>query len=242
MIPFLAIYSTFLQRAYDQIIHDVALQNLPVIFCIDRAGLVGEDGATHHGVFDLAFLRLIPNIIIFAPMNEAELRNIMYTAQLGLKHPIAIRYPRGRGENVDWKNPFQKIEIGKGKQVNKGEKLAILSIGTIGENVKDVVKKFPKREVAHFNMRFVKPLDNSLLHKIFLRFNKIITIEDSTITGGFGSAILEFANEHNYKNTTLRRLGVPDNFVEHGTIDELLVQVGLDKKSIEKNIIDLLNS
>ena len=242
MIPFCAIYSTFLQRAYDQIIHDVALQNLPVIFCIDRAGLVGEDGPTHHGVFDLAYLRLIPNMIIFAPINEIALRNIMYTAQLGLKHPIAIRYPRGRGTILDWKKPFQKIEIGKGEQINKGDKLAVLSLGTIGESVKRVTNSFPKNTIAHYNIRFVKPLDGKLLHKIFLKFDKIITVEEGVITGGFGSAILEFANKNEYKNRTIKRLGVPDNFIEHGAVDELFKQVGLDEKSIYKSIKTLLNS
>lgn len=242
MIPFCAIYSTFLQRAYDQVIHDVALQNLPVIFCIDRAGLVGEDGATHHGVFDLAFLRLIPNMIIFAPMNEIELRNIMYTAQLGLKHPIAIRYPRGRGKVLNWKSPFQEIEIGKGQQLTSGEKLAILSVGTIGENVKGVVKKFPKGEIAHYNMCFVKPLDEILLNKIFSNFDKILTIEEGVLSGGFGSAILEFANNNGYKNVTVKRLGVPDNFIEHGTVDDLFNLVGLDHKSIQNNIITLLEN
>jgi len=242
MIPFCAIYSTFLQRAYDQIIHDVALQNLPVIFCVDRAGLVGEDGATHHGVFDLAFLRLIPNMIVFAPLNEADLRNMMYTAQLGLKHPIAIRYPRGRGKQIDWKQPFQEIEIGKGKRITKGNKLAILSIGTIGENVKNIVKNFSKGEIAHYNMRFVKPLDDNLLHEICLKFDKIITIEDGVITGGFGTSIMEFINVNNYTNIALKRLGIPDKFIAHGSIDELFNQVGLDDKAIKKSIITLLNS
>lgn len=242
MIPFLAIYSTFLQRGYDQVIHDVALQNLPVIFCIDRAGLVGEDGATHHGVFDLSFLRLIPNMIIFAPINEIELRNIMYTAQLGLNNPIAIRYPRGRGNIIDWKKSFQKIEIGKGKRITEGNELTILSIGTIGEKVINVVKKFTKGEISHHNMRFVKPLDEELLHQIFKKFDKIITIEEGVLTGGFGSAILEFANTNNYKKVTVKRLGIPDNFVEHGSMDDLFLQVGLDEKAIQKSIIDLLES
>lgn len=242
MIPFCAIYSTFLQRAYDQIIHDVALQNLPVVFCIDRAGLVGEDGATHHGVFDLAYLRLIPNMIIFAPMNAIELRNIMYTAQLGLKHPIAIRYPRGRGEIMDWKGNFQEIEIGKGEVLSSGKKLAILSVGTIGVSIKKIINSFPKNTIAHYNMRFIKPLDNDLLHKIFIKFDKIITIEDAVITGGFGSAILEFANENNFKNNYIKRIGIPDNFVEHGSIHDLFKQVGLDEISLQKSIRSLLNS
>ncbi len=242
MIPFCAIYSTFLQRAYDQIIHDVALQNLPVIFCIDRAGLVGEDGPTHHGVFDLAYLRLVPNMIIFAPLNELELRNIMYTAQLGLKNPIAIRYPRGRGFITDWKQKFESIEIGKGELITEGNKIAILSVGTIGESIKNVVKAFSKNEIAHYNMRFVKPLDEDLLHQIYQKFDKIITVEDGTILGGFGSAIIEFANMNNYNNVILKRLGIPDKFITQGTIQELYQQVGLDEKSIRKSIKTLLNN
>jgi len=240
MVPFCVIYSTFLQRAYDQVIHDVALQNLPVIFCIDRAGLVGEDGPTHHGVFDIAFLRLIPNMIIFAPMNEVELRNIMYTAQLGLNNPIAIRYPRGRGKLTDWQQPFQKIKIGKGKLINQGDKLAILSIGTIGENVKNVVNKFAEEEIAHYNMRFIKPLDKDLLHGIFKKFNKIITIEDGTLIGGFGSAITEFCSKNNYKKKIIKNIGIPDKFVTQGSLEELFKKVGLDEKSIKVTIEKLL--
>ncbi len=240
MVPFCVIYSTFLQRAYDQIIHDVALQNLPVIFCIDRAGLVGEDGPTHHGVFDLAFLRLIPNMIIFAPMNEIELRNMMYTAQLGLKNSIAIRYPRGRGFMLDWKQKFELVEIGKGELITEGNKIAILSVGPIGESIKNVVKTFSKNEIAHYNMRFVKPLDENLLHQIFKKFDKIITVEDGTILGGFGSAIIEFANINSYNNVILKRLGIPDKFITQGTIQELYQQVGLDEKSIRKSIKSLL--
>lgn len=239
-IPFCNIYSTFLQRAYDQIIHDVALQNLPVIFCLDRAGIVGEDGATHHGVFDISYLRLIPNIIIFAPMNESELRNIMYTAQLGLKHPIAIRYPRGSGTTVDWKTPFSKIEIGKGVQLSEGKKIAILTIGTIGNSIKEIQKELPKNTVSHYNMRFVKPLDEPLLHTIFNNFDKIITIEDGVIIGGFGSAILEFCSDNQYKNKTIKRLGVSDNFVEHGNTQELYKIIGLDKNTILSEIKKLL--
>ena len=240
MVPVCAIYSTFLQRAYDQIIHDVAIQDLPVIFCIDRAGLVGEDGATHHGVFDLAFLRLIPNMIIFAPMNEIELRNIMYTAQLGLKHPIAIRYPRGRGNNLNWKQNFTKIRIGKGQEVAKGKKIAVLSIGTIGESVKNVIKTFDKDEIAHYNMRFVKPLDEDLLQKIFAKFENILTIEDGVLSGGFGSAILEFAQKEGFKNKNIKRIGIHDNFIEQGSVEELHHLVGLDEISIRKSIESLL--
>ncbi|WP_372935151.1 1-deoxy-D-xylulose-5-phosphate synthase [Seonamhaeicola sp.] len=229
LTPFCNIYSTFLQRAYDQVIHDVALQNLPVIFCLDRAGLVGEDGATHHGVFDLAYLRCIPNLIIFAPRNEIELRNIMYTAQLKLKQPIAIRYPRGRGVTINWKQPFEKIEIGKGIQLKNGYNLAILSIGTIAKNITEAITDL---NVSHYDMRFLKPLDETLLHEIFKTYKTIITVEDGTVKGGFGSAILEFASENNYKNI-IKTLGVPDNFVEHGTVNELQNLLGLDAASLK---------
>ena len=239
LIPFCTIYSTFLQRAYDQIIHDVALQNLPVIFCIDRAGIVGEDGATHHGVFDIAYLRCIPNIVIFAPLNEIELRNIMYTAQLGINFPLAIRYPRGRGTIIDWKQPMHKIEIGKGKCISEGNDIAILSIGTIGNTIMEVQKELPLHKIAHYNMRFVKPLDSVLLHIIFQKFNTIITIEDGTIIGGFGSAILEFSQQHNYINKTIKQLGIPDNFVEHGKVDELFDNLHLSKEKIKEFLLKL---
>ena len=235
MIPFCTIYSTFLQRAYDQVIHDVAIQKLPVIFCLDRAGLVGEDGATHHGVFDLSYLRCIPNMIIFAPLNEVELRNMMYTAQLGLDNPIAIRYPRGKGTTTDWKKPVSPLEIGKGQLLKKGTKIAILSIGTIGNSVIEAYEDLSNNEtIAHYDMRFVKPLDSDLLHTIFQKFDKIITIEDGTIIGGFGSAVLEFAQENKYNNKNVKRLGVPDNFIEHGTTDELFELIALDPISIKK--------
>ncbi len=235
MIPFCNIYSTFLQRAYDQLIHDVALQKLPVIFCLDRAGLVGEDGATHHGVFDIPYLRCIPNMIVFAPLNEVELRNIMYTAQLGLEYPIAIRYPRGRGQTFDWKKPFEKLKIGKGEIIKEGSKVAILSIGAIGNAVIEAYKNLSdKDKIAHYNMRFVKPLDKKLLHTIFQKFDKILTVEDGTIVGGFGSAILEFTQENNYHNKSVKRIGIPDTFVEHGTTDELFKLIALDPISIKK--------
>ncbi|NMH89178.1 1-deoxy-D-xylulose-5-phosphate synthase [Flavivirga algicola] len=232
LIPFCNIYSTFLQRAYDQVIHDVALQKLPVIFCLDRAGLVGQDGATHHGVYDLSYLRCIPNLIIFAPRNEIELRNIMYTVQLGLKHPIAIRYPRGRGVTIDWKQPFSKIEMGTGIQLKKGNRLAVLSIGAIAKNVAKAIKNCQTpQSIAHYDMRFVKPLDESLLHAIFKPHETIITVEDNAVKGGFGSAILEFASENNYKNT-IHVLGVPDHFLEHGSVNTLHQSIGLDADSL----------
>ncbi|MCL6296217.1 1-deoxy-D-xylulose-5-phosphate synthase [Jejuia spongiicola] len=232
LIPFCNIYSTFLQRAYDQIIHDVALQKLPVIFCLDRAGLVGEDGATHHGAFDLAYLRCIPNLVVFAPRNEVELRNIMYTAQLGLEQPIAIRYPRGRGVTIDWKQPFNKIKIGQGILLKEGSRIAVLSIGSIARNVTKAIEGLSNtKEIAHYDMRFVKPLDESILHTVFKTYETIITIEDGTIKGGFGSAILEFASTNNYKNTT-KVLGVPDRFIEHGSVNELQKSIGLDVESL----------
>lgn len=224
LIPFCAIYSTFLQRAYDQVIHDVALQNLPVIFCLDRAGLVGQDGATHHGVFDIAYLRCIPNLIIVAPRDEIELRHIMYTAQQGLEHPIAIRYPRGRGKILDWKKDFESIPIGKGVQLKAGENTAVLSIGAMANNVQEAIKNLP---IAHYDMRFVKPLDDILLKQIFERYTNIVTVENGTIVGGFGSAVLEFAAQHNYKNTIYIK-GILDEFIEHGSTEELQKQIGID--------------
>ncbi|MCG8205873.1 1-deoxy-D-xylulose-5-phosphate synthase [Tenacibaculum finnmarkense] len=258
IMPFCAIYSTFLQRSFDQIIHDVALQNLPVIFCIDRAGLVGQDGATHHGVFDLAYLRLIPNIIIFAPRNEIELRNIMFTAQLGLKNPIAIRYPRGTGQLEKWQLPFEEIQIGKAVCLHKlnnhleksskksfeklKNKVAILSVGTIANTVFEAINKLENsNNVAHYDMRFVKPLDKKLLAAIFTDFDSIITLEDGTVSGGFGSAILEYASEENYQGS-IDILGIPDEFIDHGTVEELKVLLNIDTKSIQEKIEELLES
>ncbi len=240
-VPFCNIYSTFLQRAYDQVIHDVALQKLPVIFCLDRAGLVGQDGATHHGLYDIAFLKCIPNLIIFAPMNETELRNIMYTAQLGLKQPIAIRYPRGRGVLENWQIPLEKIELGSSEVLKKGTKIAVLSIGHIGNMVADLLSEMnlPK-EIGHYNMRFIKPLDTEQLKTIFNSYEKIITIEDGCIIGGFGSSILEFANQLQYHNQ-LYMLGVKDLFLEQGTIAELHAIAQIDKSSIKNLITRLLN-
>ena len=239
LIPYCTIYSTFLQRAYDQIIHDVALQNLPVIFCIDRAGLVGEDGATHHGVFDLAYLRCIPNMVIFAPLNEIELRNIMYTAQLGIHFPLAIRYPRGRGTLVNWKLPMHTIEIGKGKCVFEGSEIAILSIGTIGNSIIEIEKELPSNKFSLYNMRFVKPLDEDFLLKIFKKYQTIIIVEDGTIIGGFGSAILEFASKKGYNNTKIKQLGIPDTFIEHGNNYELFNSINLSNEKILKLLLNL---
>jgi len=234
MVVFCNIYSTFLQRAYDQLIHDVALQNLPVIFCLDRAGLVGEDGATHHGVFDLAYLRCIPNMMVFSPINETALQNILYTAQLGLEHPIAIRYPRGRGQNTNWKSPYQKITIGKANCLKEGTKVAVVSNGTIGNNVIQALENLQNPSAfAHFDFPFVKPLDEKLLHTIFSKFETIISIEDGVISGGFGSAILEFAAANNY-HSKIQILGVPDVFIEQGTVLELQQYCKIDVLSLEK--------
>ncbi len=242
-IPFCTIYSTFLQRAYDQIIHDVALQKLPIVFCIDRAGLVGEDGATHHGVFDISYLRLIPNLIIYAPTNASDLRNILYTAQLGLNLPIAIRYPRGRviKESKNEINTFSKTEIGKAKVLNKGNKIAVLTIGIPTNTIVEICKENPfKKAIFHADMQFVKPLDEILLHKIVKEFSTIITIEDGSITNGFGTAILEFLQENAYHNIRVKRIGIPDIFIEHGSVSELQKIVGLDINSIKETILKLL--
>jgi len=232
MVVFCNIYSTFLQRAYDQVIHDVALQNLPVIFCLDRSGLVGEDGATHHGVFDLAYLRCIPNMIIYSPMNEIDLRNILYTAQLGLNHPIAIRYPRGRGTIVDWQKPYKKIEIGKANYRKEGTITAVLSNGTIGNNVVLALANLNNPDtIAHYDFAFVKPLDEVILHSIFNEFENIITIEDGVIKGGFGTSILEFASQNNYTNP-IKTLGIPDEFIEQGSIEEQQQFCKIDVESL----------
>jgi 1-deoxy-D-xylulose-5-phosphate synthase len=238
MVVFCNIYSTFMQRAYDQIIHDVALQNLPVIFCLDRAGLVGEDGATHHGIFDIAYLNCIPNMIIYAPINEIELRNIMFTAQLGLKHPIAIRYPRGRGVVQNWQLPFEQVEIGKGIQLKNGSNVAILSTGTIGNNVIKALSKIKNSDLfSHYHFPFVKPLDEVLLATIFAKYNKIITVEEGIVIGGFGSIVNQFSSSNEY-SSSIKNLGVPDNFIEQGSVLELHKICGID----EMNLIQLFDS
>lgn len=248
LVPFCAIYSTFLQRAYDQVIHDVALQNLPVIFCIDRAGIVGQDGATHHGVYDISYLRCIPNLIIFAPMNETELRNIMYTAQSGLLHPIAIRYPRGQGVQKNGRTPFEKIEIGSSRELKKGSKIAILSIGHIGNAVAEAIQRLEAAEIGpnkdaigHYDMRFVKPLDKKRLFGIFERYRHVITVEDGCQAGGFGSAVLEFANETGHPDKLII-LGIDDIFLEHGTVEELYRQAKIDAASLKTRIKVLLDA
>ena len=233
LIPFCNIYSTFMQRAYDQLIHDVALQNLNVVFCLDRGGLVGADGATHHGAYDIAYLRCIPNMVVAAPMNEQELRNMMYTAQLPNKGPFSIRYPRGNGVMYNWETPFEELEIGKGQLVNEGEEIAILSIGHAGNFAISAQEDFAQTglSIAHYDMRFVKPIDKDLLHNIFKKFDKVITLEDACLQGGFGSAVLEFMGDNNYKAEVVR-LGIPDKFINHGTQEELRNECGYDKGAI----------
>ncbi len=237
IIPYCNIYSSFLQRAYDQVIHDVALQKLPVVFCIDRGGIVGSDGATHQGVFDLAYLRCIPNIILSAPMNEEELRNMLYTAQLRNQGTIAIRYPRGRGSMVNWQGPFREIEIGKARMVRPGKDIAILTIGNAGILAEEALERLEAEniEAEHWDMRFVKPIDQECLHGIFRHFKNIITVEDGAVNGGFGSAILEFMADNGYQ-AHVKRLGVPDEFIDHGTQAELYRQCGFDADGIYKAV------
>lgn len=235
MIVYCNIYSTFLQRAYDQVIHDVCLQKLPVIFCLDRAGLVGQDGATHHGVFDLAYLQCIPNLVIAAPRDEATLQNLLYTVQTGiLTEPIAIRYPRGRGRNIDWQTPMLPVEIGKGETLQEGHKIAILSVGTTAYQVSDVLSEL-SIDIGHYDLQFVKPLDETLLHRVFKKYEIIITVEDGVKKGGVGSSVALFASQYAYSNT-LEILGVPDQFIEHGTIDELHQLAGISAKAIQQTI------
>ena len=241
MIPFCNIYSTFMQRSYDQAIHDVALQNLQVVFCLDRGGLVGDDGPTHHGVFDLAYMRTIPNMIVSAPMNEEELKNLMYTAQLKNHGPFSIRYPRGRGVQTEQKVPFREIPVGKGRLVHDGTEIAILSIGTAGNLAAEAINQLEESHisVAHYDMRFIKPLDEELLHKVFKQFKQVVTVDDGTLIGGFGSAVLEFMSDHGY-HCHVKRLGVPDRFIEHGTQAELYRECGFDSEGIAKTIKTLV--
>lgn len=241
MVPFCNIYSTFMQRAYDQIIHDVALQGLNVVFCLDRGGLVGEDGPTHHGVFDLAYMRNIPNMIVAAPMDEIELRNLMYTAQLPDMGPFSIRYPRGCGTNLNWRVPFQKIEPGTGRMVSDGQDIAILTIGKPGIYAQRAIKKLVRNNIkpAHYDMRFVKPLDETILHEVFGKFRHIVTVEDGTVKGGFGSAVAEFMADNGYM-AHLRIMGIPDKFIEHGSIEQLYKDCGLDSDGISTAVIELL--
>lgn len=241
LVPFCNIYSSFMQRAYDQVIHDVALQDLNVVFCLDRGGLVGADGATHHGAYDLAYMRCIPNIKVAAPMNEEELRNLMFTAQQENMGTWSIRYPRGTGVMSDWKTPLKEVKVGKGRQVAKGEDVAILSIGHVGNFAVEAQEEIKNQGIsaAHYDMRFVKPLDEELLHEIFKKFTKVITIEDGCLPGGFGSAIIEFMADNGYF-AQIERLGVPDRFVDHGSQTELYQECGYHKDDIVKAAIKLV--
>ena len=243
MIPFCNIYSSFMQRAYDQVIHDVAIQNLPVVFFLDRAGLVGSDGATHHGAYDLAFFRCIPGMTIASPLNEIEMRNLMYTAQLKPSGPMVIRYPRGRGVSVDWKQPFREVPIGKGQLLKEGSDVAILSIGPIGNEATRAIRMLEKQHisVAHYDMRFLKPIDNILLKGVFSKFDKIITLEDATVVGGLGSAVIEYMNDNSYRAKVIR-LGIPDRFVDHGSQEELYHECGYDAEGIAQAAKNLVGS
>ena len=241
LLPFCAIYATFLQRAYDQVIHDVALQNLGVVFCLDRAGLVGQDGPTHHGVFDIAMLRTIPNMRILAPRNEIQLRNTLYTLQLGIDGPVAIRYPRGYGKISNWELPFKELDLDRGSCLKEGKEIAILSVGTMSDNVKDALELVQDRcAPSHYDLGSIKPLDDTLLHAVFKTYTTVLTVEDSALAGGAGSAVLEWANTHGYTQT-LKRIGIPDRFIPHGTTAQLQKEVGLDAGGIAAVLLDLQN-
>jgi 1-deoxy-D-xylulose-5-phosphate synthase len=242
LVPFCNIYSSFMQRAYDQVLHDVALQNLNVVFCLDRGGLVGADGATHHGAYDLAYMRSIPNMIVSAPMNEEELRNLMFTAQLENKGPFTIRYPRGNGVMLEWKTPFKEIKIGTGRKVTNGEDLAILTIGHVGNVAQEAVNELNELGIsaAHYDLRFVKPLDEVLLHEVFTKFSKVITVEDGCLMGGMGSAVLEFMADQNY-TAQVNRIGIPDQYIHHGTQEELHAECGFDKNGIVSTVKKVVN-
>ena len=242
--PFCNIYSSFMQRAYDQVVHDVAIQNLPVIFCLDRAGVAGADGPTHHGAYDIAYMRCIPNLVVSAPMNEEELRNLMYTAQLKeLNHPFVIRYPRGQGVMPEWKTPFKKLKVGTGRKLKSGSEVAILSIGHIGNEVSKAIEELESSgaSVAHYDMRFVKPVDEVLLHEVFGKFDSVITVEDGCIQGGFGSAVLEFMADHQYQANVLR-LGMPDEIIEHGSQPQLWAECDYDAAAITAAAQKLISS
>lgn len=244
LIPFCNIYSSFMQRAYDQVVHDVCIQNLPVNFCLDRAGFAGADGPTHHGAYDIAYMRCIPNMIIASPMNEEELRNLMYTAAQPRKgEAFTIRYPRGQGVMPHWRLPMHAIEVGKGRKIKDGDDLVILTLGHIGNYAVEACERLSKQqvEVAHYDMRFVKPLDEAMLHEIFSKYSKVITVEDGCVQGGFGSAVLEFMAEHNYK-AEIKILGIPDAIIEHGEQLELHQECGFDPKGIENTVMQMLES
>ncbi|HEY9009184.1 MAG TPA: 1-deoxy-D-xylulose-5-phosphate synthase [Ohtaekwangia sp.] len=242
LIPFCNIYSSFMQRAFDQVVHDVCIQNLPVNFCLDRAGFAGADGPTHHGAYDIAYFRCLPNIIISSPMNEAELRNLMYTAQLPRKEQaFSIRYPRGQGVMPEWRTPMEEIKIGTGRRLRKGNDLAILTIGHIGNYAVEACDRLARHSilVGHYDMRFVKPLDEKLLHEVFSQYKKIITVEDGCLQGGFGSAVLEFMADHNL-HAEVKRLGIPDRIVEHGEQHELHHECRFDVEGIERAVVEML--
>lgn len=242
LIPFCNIYSSFMQRAYDQVIHDVCIQDLPVNFCLDRAGFAGADGPTHHGAYDIAYFRCLPNMIVSAPMNEQELRNLMYTASVPRTgKAFSIRYPRGQGVMPEWKTPLEAIEVGTGRKLRNGDEVAILTIGHIGNYAAEVCEKLEKQRinVAHFDMRFVKPIDEKLLHEVFTKYKKVITIEDGCIEGGFGSAVIEFMADHHYI-AAVKRLGIPDTIIEHGEQLELQHEAGFDPEHIETAILHML--
>ena len=239
---FCNIYSSFMQRAFDQVVHDVAIQKLPVVFCLDRAGVVGDDGPTHHGCYDIAYFRCIPNMIISAPMNEQELRNLMFTAQLpSIQNPFVIRYPRGEGVMPEWRTAFEEIQIGKGRKLKDGEDVAILSLGHPGNFATAAIRELRTEGInpAHYDMRFVKPIDEEMLHEIFSKYNKIITVEDGTVVGGFGSAVLEFMSNNNY-TATVKMLGIPDRIVEHGTLKELYRECEYDAQAIAATARELM--
>ena len=242
MKVFCNIYSSFMQRAYDQVVHDVAIQKLPVIFCLDRAGLVGDDGPTHHGAYDIAYMRCVPNMVISAPMNESELRNLMYTAQLESTNlPLVIRYPRGEGVMPEWKTEMKEIEIGKGRKLKDGKDIAVLSLGHPGNFAATAIRELKADGLnpAHYDMRFAKPLDEELLHEALARHEKIVTVEDGCIEGGFGSAVLEFMAQHSYKND-IRILGIPDKIVEHGAPKELHRECGYDTAAIVEAVREMM--
>jgi 1-deoxy-D-xylulose-5-phosphate synthase len=246
LVPFCNIYSTFIQRAYDQVVHDVALQNLHVIFCLDRGGLVGADGPTHHGVFDLAFMRTIPNMVVAAPIDESDLRNMMYTASDKQSGPFSIRYPRGTGTVIDWRRDFEELPIGKGRKLRKGDNVAVLSIGAIGTEAIKALDNLKKKGVsaAHYDMRYVKPLDDVMLHEVFAKFKSVITLEDGVIQGGFGSAVTEWMMDQGY-SSKVTRMGIPDRWIEHGTQAELYAECGYGAESIEMKVeeeLERLNS
>jgi 1-deoxy-D-xylulose-5-phosphate synthase len=243
LVPFCNIYSSFMQRAYDQVIHDVCLQNLHVVFCLDRAGVAGADGPTHHGAYDIAYMRCVPNMVVAAPMDEAELRHMMYTAQLPRDHAFTIRYPRGQGVMPEWKVPMQELEVGKGRIIREGEDVAILTIGHIGNYAVKACQELAEEGVfpAHYDMRFVKPLDTAMLDEIFSKFDKVITVEDGCLMGGFGSAVLEYMADAGHSAKVIR-LGMPDSIVEHGSQDELYKECGYDAAAIKATVVKMLEA